>query len=508
LGTTPTSTADTLEADVVIVGLGPVGTVLAGLLGKRGLSVVVLERSATVFPLPRAAHIDHTGLRAVQELGCLDEVLPSTILNPGIDFIGVDDGLLMRQPADMPTWSGVPTSVYFHQPGFDTALRAAVAGLPQVALRLETAAESVEDEGNSVRVRARDLRTDETFEVRGSYVVACDGATSPIREALGIELEDLGFHEQWLVIDLQLDGSGLDLPQKAIYYCSPGRPHVVIPMPGNRHRIECKLLPGETPEQMQDPAAVSALLETLVGNGSVTVERAAVYTFHGLLAREWRHGRVLLAGDAAHQMPPFLGQGMCSGFRDATNLAWKLEHVLRSGAPDALLDTYQQERSPHVRAIVERAIDFGALVAVTDPEQAVDRDRQVREDHSALLFRLPVLEAGPLVQDGGGRLFGQPTVGGRLLDDAVGSRFLVLARDAEGLSSTADWWADVLGAWVTTLDELPDPDPSLKEWFERRGISLMVLRPDRYLLAATDDLDEITAAVAPLLASPAPIAAR
>lgn len=504
MSTTADPATGSLDADVVVIGLGPVGTVLAGLLGRRGLSVVVLERTATVFPLPRAAHIDHTGLRAVQELGCLDQVLPSTIPNPGIDFIGVDDGLLMRQPADMPTWSGVPTSVYFHQPGFDTALRTAVAALADVELRLETVAESIEDQGDRVLVRARDLRTDQAFEVRGSYVVACDGAVSPTREALGIELEDLGFHEQWLVLDLQLDGSGVDLPQKAIYYCRPSRPHVAMPMPGSRHRIECKLLPGETAEHMQDPATVRVLLEELVGSGEVTVERAAVYTFHGLLAREWRRGRVLLAGDAAHQMPPFLGQGMCSGFRDATNLAWKLDHVLRYGAPDELLDTYQEERSPHVRAIVERAIDFGALVAVVDPQQAADRDRQLREDHSALLFRLPLLESGPLVQDGGGRLFGQPTVSGRLLDDAVGQRFLVLARDLAGLGASAGWWADALGAWVTTLDELPDPDASLKEWFERQGSSVVVLRPDRYLLAATEDLDEVTAAVAPLLAAPTP----
>jgi 3-(3-hydroxy-phenyl)propionate hydroxylase len=508
MATTTNPAAGTLEADVVVIGLGPVGTVLAGLLGRRGLSVTVLERSATVFSLPRAAHIDHQGLRAVQELGCLDEVLPSVIPNPGIDFLGADDGLLMRQPADMPTWSGVPTSVYFHQPGFDTALRAAVDALPEVDVRLESLAEAVHAEEDGVRVLARDLRTDETFEVRGSYVVACDGAASPTREQLGIELEDLGFHEQWLVIDLLLDGSALELPQKAVYYCQPARPHVAMPMPGNRHRIECKLLPGETAEQMQDPAAVSALLEGLVGDGDVTVERAAVYTFHGLLAREWRRGRVLLAGDAAHQMPPFLGQGMCSGFRDATNLAWKLEHVLRHDAPDTLLDTYQHERSPHVRAIVERAIDYGALVAIIDPQQAAARDRRLREDHSALLFRLPLLERGPLVQDGGGRLFGQPTVAGQLLDDAVGQRFLVLARDLSALTPSARWWADAVGAWVTTLDELPDPDPSLKEWFDQRGSSVVVLRPDRYLLAATADLDQVTAAVAPLLAAPAPVAAR
>jgi 3-(3-hydroxy-phenyl)propionate hydroxylase len=504
-----TSAAATRKTDVVIVGLGPVGTVLAGLLGRRGLTVTVLERTATVFPLPRAAHIDHTGLRAVQELGCLDQVLPSTIPNPGIEFIGQDGDLLMRQPADMPTWSGVPTSVYFHQPGFDTALRAAVAELPEVELRLETEAVAVVDEGDVVRVTTRDLRDGSTRELEAGYVVACDGATSPVREMLGIDLEDLGFHERWLVVDLLLEGSGLELPQKAVYHCQPARPHVVIPMPGNRHRIECKLLPAEDSDAVQQPAAVAGLLEELVaGGGSLTVERAAVYTFHGLIAQEWRRGRILLAGDAAHQMPPFLGQGMCSGFRDAMNLAWKLHHVLRRGAPEALLDTYQDERSPHVRAIVERAIEFGALVAVLDPQKAADRDRRVREDHSALLFRLPLLGPGPLVLAGGGRLFGQPTIGGELLDDVVGSRFLVLARDAGALGSSAAWWRDALGAWVTTLDELVDPDPSLRAWFDQRGTGVVVVRPDRYVLAASGDLDEMTAAVRPLLAEPAPIPAR
>jgi 3-(3-hydroxy-phenyl)propionate hydroxylase len=260
---------------------------------------------------------------------------------------------------------------------------------------------------------------------------------------------------------------------------------------------------------VQQPAAVAGLLEELVaGGGSLTVERAAVYTFHGLIAQEWRRGRILLAGDAAHQMPPFLGQGMCSGFRDAMNLAWKLQHVLRRGAPEALLDTYQDERSPHVRAIIERAIDFGALVAVLDPEKAADRDRRVREDHSALLFRLPLLGPGPLVHAGGGRLFGQPTIGGELLDDVVGSRFLVLARDAAALGSSAAEWRDTLGAWVTTLDQLPDPDPSLRAWFDARDIGVAVVRPDRYVLATCGDLDEMTAAVRPLLAAPRPIAAR
>jgi 3-(3-hydroxy-phenyl)propionate hydroxylase len=273
-----------------------------------------------------------------------------------------------------------------------------------------------------------------------------------------------------------------------------------MPMPGSRHRIEFALLPGEDAATVQRPESVRAILTELIGTDAVTVERAAVYTFHGLIAERWREGRVLLAGDAAHQMPPFLGQGMCSGFRDATNLAWKLDHVLRRGAPDGLLDTYQAERGPHVRQVILRAIDYGALVGTLDPVEAGARDQRLRADHSALLFSLPPLRPGALVQDGGGKFFGQPAIAGQPLDDAVGSRFLVLARDERALGESADWWREAVGAWVTTLDELTDPDPSLRAWFDAKGAAVAVLRPDRYLLAVTDEtLDTVTARTRPLL---------
>jgi 3-(3-hydroxy-phenyl)propionate hydroxylase len=491
------------QPDVAVVGLGPVGAVLAGLLGRRGLDVVVVERDTDVFALPRAAHIDHTGLRALQELGCLDAVLPSTIPNPGIDFVGSDRQLLMRLPADQSTWSGVPTSVYFHQPGFDRALRASVGSLPSVEVRLQTEVVGLETDDDGVLLRVRRHGDADSGagveELRASYVVGCDGAASTVREAAGIQLEDLGFDEQWLVVDLLVGEPRPDLPERAVYVCDPRRPHVVIPMPGNRHRIEFMLLPGEDPATMQRPDTLDRLLRDLVDAESVEIERAAVYTFHGLVAQPWRKGRVFIAGDAAHQMPPFLGQGMCSGFRDATNLAWKLDHVIRRGAPDVLLDSYEQERSPHVREIVIAAVDYGALVGTLDPVAAAERDRQLVHDHSALLFGLPPLPRGPLVQAGGGGLFGQPTIGGRLLDDVVGTRFLVLGRDEAALGQSGAWWADATGALVTTLDQLPDPDPSLQSWFDRQGAAAAILRPDRYLLAATNDLDAVTAIVRDLL---------
>jgi 3-(3-hydroxy-phenyl)propionate hydroxylase len=229
-----------------------------------------------------------------------------------------------------------------------------------------------------------------------------------------------------------------------------------------------------------------------------------VYRFHGLLAERWRSGRVLLAGDAAHQMPPFLGQGMCSGIRDATNLAWKLEHVLRFGAPLSLLDSYEQERSPHVRSVIETAIRFGEAVCVLDPDAAASRDRRMLADPAPperrIGFKLRELESGPLVLAGGGGMFVQPLVGGRRLDDVVGQRFLVLGRSGADLGSVAEWWAQSVDAYVVALDSLgADGDP-LRAWLDKRSASVAVVRPDRFVLGAGTDLGAITESVRALLA--------
>jgi 3-(3-hydroxy-phenyl)propionate hydroxylase len=504
--------ARTAIHDVAIIGMGPVGTALAGLLGRRGLDVIVLEQDADVFALPRAAHIDHTGLRAVQELGCLEQVLPSMTLNPGIEFVSADHSRLMWMPAGQTTWSGVPTSVYFHQPGFDRALRAAVAALPTITVHLEAEVVDVTQDTNEVSLRTAwrggNQESEPVGTVRARYAVACDGAASPVREMAGMRLEDLGFHERWLVVDLLLGDADRALPGHALYVCDPIRPHVFIPMPGRRHRVEFMVHPGEDTAAITEPHKVASVLRELVGEDFGTVERAAVYTFHGLVAQRWRSSRLLLAGDAAHQMPPFLGQGMCSGLRDATNLAWKIDHVLR-GAPMELLDTYEIERSPHVREVIKAAIDYGAIVGITDPQAARERDEAIRRDHRSLFFGLPSLQSGPMVLEGGGGLFGQPRVGGKPLDDAVGQRFLVLARHDAALGSTSRWWADVVGAWVTTIADLPQPDPALAEWLDSQGADVAVVRPDRYVLAAVaGTLDQITGDVSALLQPAENTAAR
>jgi 3-(3-hydroxy-phenyl)propionate hydroxylase len=490
-----------------VVGFGPIGATLAGLLGRRGLRVCVLEREHDVFPLPRAAHIDHMGLRALQELGCLDAVRPSMIPNPGLDFVSASREVLMRIPASAGSVSGLPSSLYFHQPGFDAAVRDAAGAQPRVDVRLDTEVTSVEQDGQGVTLGTSSAEGDGS--VSASWVVGCDGASSFMRETVGLELENLDFDEEWLVLDLVLTQHVESLPRHAVHICDPARPHTAIPMPGERYRFELMLLPGEQREEMERPETVEQALKGWLPKGAARVERAAVYTFHGLVAREWRADRVLIAGDAAHQMPPFLGQGMCSGIRDAVNLAWKLDQVL-AGAPVDLLDTYGDERRPNVRAITQAVVDFGEIICTLDPAVAEERDERLLNDErppeQRLPFAIPRLQPGPLVLDGGGGLFVQPehpVRDGKRLDDLVGPRFLVLARTEGQLDVARDLWGWRRDVIMVALDDLDDPEGTIGRFLDKRSADVVVVRPDRYVLYAGRDAESALRAVTGLLAPPA-----
>lgn len=494
-----------IRCDVAIVGFGPVGMVLAGLLGKRGIRVIVVEKDLDVFPLPRAAHIDHTGLRTLQEIGCLDEMLPRMLSNRGLELVNADLQPLIRLPGDQGSVSSLPASMYFYQPDFDRTLDRVVSAMHTVDVRRGIEMISLADDADAVVAQCVDRRSGEELHIRADWLVGCDGADSPVRESAGISLDSLGFDEQWLVLDLIDPSRREHVLDRAIQVCDPRRPHVANPIPGGRYRAEFMLLPGDDPERLQQPASIEKLLRPLFPDIRFDIERSAAYTFHGLVAEAWRERRVLVAGDAAHQMPPFLGQGMCSGLRDASNLAWKLARVVRGSVPDALLDTYEQERAPHVRAIVSSAVEFGRFVSTRDPQQAAQRDRRLLagDDTTALTFNLPPLPASRLVHQSGGALFPQPILeDGVRLDDKVGDRFLVVARTREQLESLCATWQSFDGIEALTLNTSRAVRNRLASWLDRRDADIVFVRPDRYVMATGRNLREITAAVPTLLPSP------
>ena len=486
--------------DVAIVGCGPVGALAANLLGGHGLSTVVLEREAAPYPLPRAVHIDHEVMRVLQSVGLADVAAAMMRATQGHLHIGADGEILryLGTAGQTPKF-GWANDLFFYQPELEATLRAGLDRFPGVELRLGAGVSGISQTAESVTL---DIRS-ERIEAR--YVIACDGAASSVRKALGIDLVDLDFEEPWLVVDAEVDGPvtfpryrdlppGADLQQLSVMLCDPARPATVVPGRGNHRRWEFMLLRGEDDEAMRAPEIVAGLLAPWVADTPHRVVRAATYRFHGLLAERWQSGRVFLAGDAAHQTPPFFGQGMCHGVRDVANLAWKLALVLRGAAPAALLNGYQAEREPQVRSVIAAAVATGRYICERDPAAAAARDAMIRAREAAGGPRTAadlIVPIGGLVRAddaGAGERFVQPFVSDAsgmrlLLDDATGGGARLLLRG--DITLPAQLLADfaALGGSVHQIDspDLIDIDGGLAAWLDAHWADAVLVRPDFYV---------------------------
>lgn len=489
--------------DVAIVGCGPVGALLANLLGPSGLAVEVYEREADIWALPRAVHFDGEVMRIFQSAGLAAGVSAiSREGTRGMHFVNAEGRtLLVRGVTEGPGPQGWATSHYFHQPDLEQVLRAGLARYPNVRLHLQHEVLAIEQAADRVRLEVGSLDARATRAAR--YVVGCDGARSMLRRLIGGGDHDLGLHQPWLVADLLLKRD-LGLPAWTVQHCNPARPMTEVCVTGRRRRWEIMLMPGDDPLGITAPERVWSFIGARVSPADAEIERAALYTFHSVIARSWRDRRLLIAGDAAHQTPPFLGQGMCAGMRDAANLAWKLAAVLGGRAPDALLETYASERLPHARAFIELAVEIGGLIQTTDARRAAERDTSFAGGE-ARVFQFPAPPLGPGAHVGdapAGTLFPQPRLGdGRRLDEAVGARFAVLGTrqviDAAGARAAGLW--DALGAAV-----LPDPGGEAGAWLESEELGAVLLRPDRYVFAAARDAAGLAAATLRLPRPPQP----
>jgi len=491
-----------MHFDVIVVGLGPVGAVLAGLLGKRGVKTLVLERDQKVFALPRAAHVDHTGLRTIQEVGCLNEILKGSVRNRGLDLLDAEKRLLVRIPADRNSISGLPTSVYFYQPDFDTTLREFAQTNLDLTIKLGANVTSIRQNDSCVTIEYTDSKND-SYSATADWLVGCDGSWSFTRESQGIRLQSLNFDEPWLVLDLLLKGDSEKLPKDyVIEVADPSRPYLSTPISPNRQRFEFMLLPDEKPEDIQKSKVIEYFLKDWIEPSNYSVERSAVYTFHGLIAEKWRDNRIFLAGDAAHQTPPFLGQGMCAGIRDVANLAWKLDRVIKGLSIEALLDTYESERKPHALKVVEAAIRIGKVVCDLDPTNAETRNKKLLtgdpDEQKKLAFALPKIEPGALITKSGGALFPQVMLDGRLTDEIFGNSFAILVRSIDSIDPDLLSLAEALNAKVLSIDKLQIPA------FERvlSNYQYLVVRPDRYICGGFETTDEFLEEIGPALLSP------
>ena len=368
------------QEPVIVVGGGPVGCTAALLLADSGIPVTLLERHAQPHPLPRAVHLDDEVARILGRLGVSEEFLARSRPGSGLRLLDAGHRVMAEFSRDYKAGvHGFPQANMFHQPDLEQLLFARVAKHPLIDFRRGVEVCGIEGTGSPLTaapVRVRALVAEEAQTFTGTVVLGCDGANSTIRELAGIPMEDLGFTERWLVVDVRVEG-GLDTWDGVEQICDPARAATFMQVTGDRYRWEFRLRDGEDEASLITPAALGALLRPWTGRGDLTgleIIRSTSYTFRARLATCFQAGRVFLLGDAAHLTPPFIGQGLAAGLRDADNLAWKLAYVLAGRAGDGLLASYDTERRPHARAMIKKAVRVGwAMTGGQDRAAAVRR---------------------------------------------------------------------------------------------------------------------------------------
>ena len=499
------------DYDVVIVGFGPSGSVAACWLGQAGIRTLVIDKRRTIWEIPRAIAIDHEILRVFQNIGAVEKILPYTAPFPASEHFGATGQLIRRIDVVPPPYplGYVPTMV-FTQPPVETVLRARAAEHPSVTVELGLEAFALTQTTQQVALQIRN-NDGQVRAVTASYVIACDGASSPIRQLLDLKLEDLGFDEPWMVVDVRVNEASLSkLPQTAAQYCDPARPTTFIVGPGNHRRWEIMLLPGENPLEVESETNVWRLLSPWLTPQDGELWRASCYRFHALVAEQWRKGRVFLAGDAAHQQPPFIGQGMCQGIRDVSNLAWKLETVLAGQADDSLLDTYAEERGRHVHTLTARIKAIGHHICERDPEAARRRDEALLEQGGGTAPTVTRQEIVPPLETGllsdrphpaNGTLFPQPwIVSGRELkrmDEVVGHGWR-LVLDGRKVNEAVEVSPSPVTSTVIGGRGLQEKDEILATWFQRHNCVAAVVRPDHYVYGVMEKVEDISPALAAL----------
>ena len=498
------------EYDVAIVGAGPIGLMTANLLALGGLRVAVFERNRGLVGLPRAIAYDAETLRLFAQVGLFEEIAPGLVRDPHVRHLNARGKALMSVQAPQSIYGHSPLGT-FYQPDFEKVLLKGLSRFANVSVAFEHAVGALEQDARGVTIT---ISTPEgPLKVRAAYVVACDGGTSGVRERLGVKIVGSTYAERWLVVDAIVKNHNV---KGITFTCDPRRPTVELPAVGDRVRWEFMQLPGESEAQLKSDDNVRALVRQRAGIDAFEVERKAIYTFHARVADRWRVGRVFLAGDAAHQMPPFAGQGMNGGMKDAVNLAWKLVAVLRGEAEEDILDTYDVERASVVRRMVEVSRRLGSVIMPTNQIAAAARDGVFACLNMSSRFRAfiarggflppPAIHCSVLTASGRDTLIGQmapqPKVrtaqGQSQLDQLLACHqwvalgfeadpALMLSRRDHGILAALDArfisLNNVGPAKSPQTLALQCHDSGFIDWAKRHGVRGVLVRPDRFIAA-------------------------
>ncbi|WP_155370883.1 bifunctional 3-(3-hydroxy-phenyl)propionate/3-hydroxycinnamic acid hydroxylase MhpA [Catellatospora vulcania] len=479
-------------ADVLIVGYGPVGQVLSILLAQRGHRVTVVERWPQAYPMPRAVAFDSEAGRILAEAGVAEHL--DRFGEPSGDYVWQNAAgqVLLHIAASALGRCHWPDSTSMYQPGLESALQERAARLPGLRVLRGREAVGLTEQDDGVRLTVRDGDGEEE-ELTAGWVVGCDGANSFVRGRLGTEVTDFGFAHDWLICDVVLHDRRPFQPNN-LQVCDPARPRTAVSAGPGHRRWEFMRVAGETREELDREDTAWRLLGLFgITPDQGELQRHAVYTFQANMVRQWRSGRLLLAGDAAHLMPPFAGQGMCSGFRDAANLAWKLDLVLRGTAAPGLLDTYGVERGAHVQHAITMSVNLGKVICLTDGTAAAERDHSmITSRERGLSTGRPRAAVQPLsggllkLTEKGSRVppAGQLTPQGHvarggkrgLFDEVVGTGFVLLAAQDPAVLLAEEQRAFLAGLGARLVHVLPAGTPP-----EQAGLGAVVDVDDVYL---------------------------
>lgn len=483
------------DYDVAVVGLGPVGGILANLVGLEGLSVVAIDREKEAPQLPRGVGIDAEMMRVAQAIGLAERLEPYLKVFRGTQYLDVDGNVVSTRPSVEGRLSpqGWPARYNVHQPDFENVMRAGLDRYPNVVQKLGYDVTAVREDGGRGVVVAVPVDGGSAETLRARYVVGCDGARSVVRKAAGVRLDDFGLNQPWIVADFEINEKA-ELPAINTHYADPETPAIYIHVVRNLRRFEFRAREGEDLVAAVEPENLWKRMSRWLTPDQAELLRVAVYTHRSLVAENWRKGPLVVAGDAAHQTPPFLGQGLCAGVRDAASIAWRLGAIVKRGAPDALVDSYQTERSEHARFIIQTATQLGTVLTSPDKSTLDALNKRIGREGSG---RTPRLGAGVWVSggpaDAGGTLAPQPTLAdGRLIDDAIGYRFGVVLTSAlaEALDDSDRTRAEERGIVFVTASG------ATAAWLGELESQAVILRPDRYYYGTFATATELASALA------------
>ena len=472
------------EFDVTIVGLGPAGGTLANLLAMHGFSILILDREKSFYPLPRAVHFDDEIMRVFQTIGITKEFLKHTIINKGTKFVNSKDKVILDWPRPKKiTDNGWYPSYRFHQPDLEKKLRKKLKNYKKVSIEQNSEVKKIINSKNQVDIIYANISSHKEYIVRSKYLVGCDGANSITRKQMKTTMDNLGFTQRWAVVDLILKKKKNNLPDRTIQYSNPKQPATYCRNVGKRRRWEFAIKKNHSDKKVLSERYIWNFLKPWLKKSEAIIERKTIYTFESAIARKWRKGRVFIAGDAAHLMPPFMGQGMCAGIRDASNLAWKIANCLRNKFNETLLNTYQSERSLNVKEYIETTMRMGEFVNAVESIQITDNIKSDNKGIKSMQSIKPKLGKGlgNLKDKNRGKTFPQFKIkNNKTLDNNFSKKgMIVLSSDVN--TKTSKYYSILKAKNFSNVSR----------YLKNIKSKAILVRPDRFILASARSNKEV-----------------